>query len=168
MAQNISTYISYPGFTMVGGATANVDVRLTDIVDMRVFLNQTWPGGTSATTGLACNLYPGTIMVPASAASFGGKDPNENPNDPIPKVISNPASQNNSSCYSFSTNYAPVTTLSGANAISNPPPSSGSSVSTSTAFFLNQVVNSWPAAVRIQLVNLDSTKSVQVSLLADI
>ena len=170
MPANVNTYIIPPNLptTLVSSATCNVDVRLTDIQDMKVFLTQTWPSGCSATTGLAVNLYPGTIVVPASAASYNGRDPNENPMDPIPKVISNPASQNNSSVYSFSTNYAPVTTLSGANAVNNPSGSAGAGATTNTMFYLNTMYNTWSPVVRMQIINLDAGKPVNISMLASI
>ena len=80
MAQNISTYL-YPAFTLAAGATANLEIRMTDISDMKVLLQQTW-AQTSGTTGLAINLFAG----------FGANDPAENPKFPIPTILTNPAS----------------------------------------------------------------------------
>jgi hypothetical protein len=145
MSQNISSYIVFPAITLLAGASANVDVRLSDIQTMQVLLTQTWPSSGSA--GLACNLYTG----------FGGVDPLER-TAPIPVVVSNPSTSNPSTIPVFSSNYSPVT-------LANP---TGSLTSTKTSFFMNGVLNAWPGWVRFQVVNLDGSRSASITLLANI
>jgi hypothetical protein len=160
MGQSISTFI-HPGFTLAAGATANVDVRLTDIVDMRIMLQQVW-ATTSSTTGVAVNLYPGFSPI-ASA------DPREIPGFPIPVCITNPASAANyhNNNYIFGNNFAAVTTTGGGTAIIQPTPSS-SNQSTNTVFYLNTILIIWPQILGLQIVNLDQTNAVTIKLLADI
>jgi hypothetical protein len=144
---------------LTAGATANLDVRLSDILDMRVAVEQTWVATSSTTTGIAINLYPGV----------GSKDPKENPNSPIPNVLTNPAT----GTYSVSTvpvfagNYAPVTSSTGASAVVNPSPGS-SNQTTVTIFYLNTVISIWPNWVRMQFINQDQSNSVNLQILADI
>ena len=145
MSQNISSYIVFPAITLTAGASANVDVRLSDIQAMQVLLTQTWP--SSGSSGLACNLYTG----------FGGVDPLER-TAPIPVVISNPSTSNPSTVPVFSSNYSSVT-------MANP---TGNMTSTKTSFFLNGVLNAWPGWVRFQIVNQDLSRAVSITLLANI
>jgi hypothetical protein len=159
MAQSINTYIiPSPGFTLAAGATANLDVRLSDIVDMSIMLQQTW-AITSGTTGLAINLYPG----------FGSTDPLENPKTPIPNVLTNPASSatfRQTTVPIYGNNFAPVTDTGGGSAIIQPVASTGSAQTTNTVFYLATMLVIWPNWVSLQIVNLDQSHSCTVALLA--
>lgn len=159
MVQSISTYIA-PAFTLTAGATANVDVRLTDIGNMQVSLEQTW-AATGSTTGVAVNLIPG----------FGGADPAESPFTPIPYVLKNPASPasiHGTTVPVWSTNFAPVTNPAGTTAIAQPVISTGTPQTTRTAFYLNSVLMIWPQWVSIQIINLDASNNCTIFLRADI
>lgn len=163
MSQNISTYIISSGATMTLSPTASawVDVRLSDIADMRVFLSQTWPGGTSSTTGLAVNLYPGWGGIDPAEATFPAVAP-------IPVVISNPSSSPRSTVPKFANNFVTVTQANGYTAINQPTAGQGSSQSTLTSWYLNTIINTWPNWVRFEIYSLDAAKTCQVYLLADI
>lgn len=153
MSYNISTYIQRPAFTLAAGGSANCDVRLTDIKDIRVMLTQTW--ASMPASGIAINLYPG----------FGGTDPAENSGDPIPHVLSNPSSAALTTVPVFADNFAPVLTPSGSTAIVQP---SAANLAPKTVFYLNSPILIWSNWVRIQMVNLDPSKSCQITLDADI
>lgn len=145
----ISTYIIPSNFTLAAGATANIDVRLSDISDMKVFVDQQW-GSISSTTGIDLFLYPG----------WGGVDPNEVPGAPIPYVLSNPASSNKSSIPQFAGNYQ--------DASPNLVTPTVSSSTTSSAFYLSTVIETWPNWIRMQCINLDATYPVGIKVLASI
>jgi hypothetical protein len=155
----INTYVISPAapVTLTSSATANIDIRLNSLDDIKFFLNQTWPSGCGSTTGIAVNLYPG----------WGAADPAEI-KLPIPYVLSNPASANVSTVPQFSTNYAPVLNQSGGSAIANPPANSSAGTSTTTAFYLNAVNMIWTSWMRMQIVNLDSAHPVKIYLNADL
>lgn len=153
MAQNISTYIN-TGFTLLPSASCNVDVRLSDISDMRVQLIQTY-AATSSLTGVNAVLFAG----------MGGKDPAENPQTPIPYVLSNPTSQNNSTVPVFGQNSESLNAGSG---IVQPTPSQGTPQTTRTVFFLASPVIEWSNWMRITIYNRDTVNSCVIGLLADI
>lgn len=160
MAQNISTYVISPCATLTLGPTASawVDIRLSDIADMRWFLAQTWPAGTSSTTGLAVNLYPG----------WGGADPAENKFDPVPHVVSNPSSSPKSTVPQFSNNFVTVTQANGYVAINQPPAGQSTGQYTLTSWYLNTILNTWPNWVRAEIYSLDPVKTSQIALLVDL
>ena len=153
MAQNISTYIN-TGFTLLPSASCNVDIRLSDISDMRVQLVQTY-AATSALTGLNVNLFAG----------MGGKDPAENAQTPIPYVLSNPTSQNLSTVPVFGGNSESLNAGSG---VVQPAGGSGTPQTTRTVFFLASPVIEWSNWMRMTIYNRDTVNSCTVALLADI
>jgi hypothetical protein len=153
---HISTYAKL-NLTLAPSATANIDVRMDDVnPDAHFDVQQTW-ARTGSPSGIAMNLYPG----------YGGKDPAESLQDPIPQVTSIlPAV--NTTIPVFANNFLSVTTVNGFPAIVNPIVSTNTTQTTNTGFYLNGVLNAWPRWVRFQVINQDASNSVLINLFADI
>jgi len=133
-----------PAITLLPSSSAIVDFDLEHVADAQMLVEVTYPS-TSSTTGVSLSLYGG----------FGTKDPLADESCGIPKVLGG------SSVPVFADNGETVvmTTMT---------PSSGSSVTKRTSFYLSEIGTKWPRWIRMVFTNADASNTATVKLYADL
>lgn len=133
-----------PAITLLPSSSAIVDFDLEHVADAQMLVEITY-SATASTTGVSLSLYGG----------FGTKDPLADESCGIPKVLGG------SSVPVFADNGETVvmTTMT---------PSSVSSVTKRTSFYLSEIGTKWPRWIRMVFTNADASNTATVKLYADL
>lgn len=130
------------GYFLAASGSGNIDLDCVDSYNMQVLVEVVYQA-TAGTTGVSLTLYGG----------LGNSDPDVTGGLPI--------KEGGSSVPKYADNGESVSMVTIT-------PSSGSTVTKRTLFFLNDIGIRWPRWVRMAFVNNDASNGVTINLYADI